>query len=45
MVVNDFLVINFKDILDYNFTASVEEEFDEVADGKIKWPDMMKKFY
>ncbi len=45
MVVNDFLVENFKDILDYNFTASVEEEFDEVAEGKIKWPDMMKKFY
>ncbi len=45
MVVNDFLVANFKDILDYNFTASVEEEFDEVAEGKIKWPDMMKKFY
>lgn len=45
MVVNDFLVINFKDILDYNFTASVEEEFDEVAEGKIKWPVMMKKFY
>ncbi len=45
MVVNDFLVANFKDILDYNFTASVEEEFDEVAEGKIKWPEMMKKFY
>jgi len=45
MVVNDFLVTNFKDILDYNFTASVEEEFDEVAEGNIKWPEMMKKFY
>ena len=45
MVVNDFLCNNFKDILDYNFTASVEEEFDEVAEGKIKWPEMMKKFY
>jgi len=45
MVVNDFLVANFKDILDYNFTASVEEEFDEVAEGKIKRPEMMKKFY
>ncbi len=45
MVVNDFLVTNFKDILDYNFTASVEEEFDDVAEGKIKWPEMMKKFY
>jgi DNA topoisomerase-1 len=45
MVVNDFLVANFKDILDYNFTASVEAEFDEVAEGHIKWPEMMKKFY
>ena len=45
MVVNDFLVANFKDILDYNFTAKIEEEFDEVAEGKIKWPEMMKKFY
>lgn len=45
MVVNDFLCENFKEILDYNFTASVEEEFDEVAEGKIKWPEMMKKFY
>ncbi len=45
MVVNDFLCVNFKEILDYNFTASVEEEFDEVAEGKIKWPVMMQKFY
>ncbi|MCX6825633.1 MAG: type I DNA topoisomerase [candidate division SR1 bacterium] len=45
MVVNDFLVANFKDILDYNFTASVEEEFDEIAEGKIKRTEMMKKFY
>jgi DNA topoisomerase-1 len=45
MVVTDFLCANFADILDYNFTASVEEEFDEVAEGKIKWPEMMKKFY
>ena len=45
MVVNDFLVTNFKDILDYNFTASVEEDFDDVAEGKIKRPEMMKKFY
>ena len=45
MVVTDFLVANFQEILDYNFTASVEEEFDEVAEGKIKWPEMMKKFY
>jgi DNA topoisomerase-1 len=45
MIVNDFLVANFKDILDYNFTASVEEEFDEVAEGKIKRQEMMKQFY
>jgi len=45
MVVNDFLCANFKEILDYNFTASVEEEFDEVAEGKIKWADMIKEFY
>jgi DNA topoisomerase-1 len=45
MVVNDFLCNNFEHILDYNFTASVEEEFDEIAEGKIKWPEMMKKFY
>ncbi len=45
MVVNDFLCEHFKDILDYNFTASVEEEFDEIAEGKIQWNDMIKKFY
>jgi len=45
MVVNDFLCANFKDILDYNFTASVEAEFDEIAEGKIKWQEMMKTFY
>ncbi len=45
MVVNDFLVENFKDILDYNFTATVEEEFDHIAEGKLSWPDMIEKFY
>jgi len=45
MVVNDFLVANFKDILDYNFTASVEEEFDEVAEWKVKRAEMIKQFY
>jgi len=45
MVVNDFLCEHFKDILDYNFTASVEEEFDEIAEGNIKWNEMIKKFY
>lgn len=45
MVVNDFLCVNFKDILDYNFTATVEQEFDEIAEGKVKRAEMMKKFY
>jgi DNA topoisomerase I len=45
MVVNDFLVEQFPNILDYSFTARVEEEFDEIAEGKIQWQDMMKRFY
>ena len=45
MVVNDFLVEHFSEILDYNFTASVEKEFDEIADGKTNWNDMINKFY
>lgn len=45
MVVNDFLVDNFKGILDYNFTASVEKEFDEVAEGNVSWTKMIDKFY
>lgn len=45
MVVNDFLVEQFPTILDYAFTANVEEEFDEIAEGKLQWQDMMKKFY
>ncbi len=45
MVVNDFLVEHFKDILEYNFTASVEKEFDEIAEGQKKWSDMIDKFY
>ena len=45
MVVNDFLVANFKDILDYNFTASVEQEFDEIAEGNFKRTEMIKRFY
>jgi len=44
-VVNDFLVDNFDGILDYNFTASVEKEFDDIAEGLMKWTDMIKKFY
>ena len=45
MVVNDFLCANFQEILDYNFTASVEEEFDEIAEGKVQWVQMIREFY
>lgn len=44
-VVNDFLMDNFPEILDYNFTANVEERFDKIAEGKLKWQNMMKDFY
>ncbi len=45
IVVNDFLLEHFKDILDFNFTAHVEEEFDTIAEGKRKWTEMIAKFY
>ncbi|MFZ3121997.1 MAG: type I DNA topoisomerase [Thermodesulfovibrionales bacterium] len=45
MVVNDFLMDNFKDIMDFNFTAKVEEEFDEIAGGKLAWTKMLAEFY
>ncbi len=45
MIVNDFLVSNFANILDYNFTAKVEENFDEIAEGSEDWQKMMKDFY
>lgn len=45
LVVNDFLNQFFPDILDYHFTANVEKEFDEVAEGKEKWTDILKRFY
>lgn len=45
VVVTDFLVTNFKDILDYNFTAQVEQEFDEIAEGKKEWTKMIDSFY
>jgi len=44
-LVNDFLVENFPKIMDFHFTASVEKEFDEIANGKIEWNDMIKDFY
>jgi DNA topoisomerase-1 len=45
MIVNDFLVEYFGNILDYNFTASVEKEFDEIAEGNLTWYEMIGKFY
>ena len=45
MIVNDFLIENFSDIVDYHFTAEVEEQFDEIAAGKLKWTGMLKGFY
>ncbi len=45
VVVTDFLNQHFGRIMDYNFTAKVEAEFDEIANGKIEWTDMMKQFY
>lgn len=45
MIVTDFLVNHFEYILDYNFTAKVEEDFDDIADGKEDWTEMMKSFY
>ncbi|MDR0893055.1 MAG: type I DNA topoisomerase [Mediterranea sp.] len=44
-VVNDFLTEYFPDILDYNFTASVEKEFDEIAEGEAQWTSILKDFY
>jgi len=45
MIVTDFLVNHFEHILDYNFTAKVEEDFDDIADGKANWSKIMKEFY
>ncbi|MGQ0740280.1 MAG: type I DNA topoisomerase [Bacteroidota bacterium] len=45
LVVTDFLNKYFDDVMDYGFTARIEEEFDEVAEGKMKWNSMIKDFY
>ncbi|MBQ3780842.1 MAG: DNA topoisomerase I, partial [Bacteroidaceae bacterium] len=45
MVVNDFLMKYFPSVMDYNFTAKVEQEFDEIAEGKEAWTAMIKDFY
>jgi DNA topoisomerase-1 len=44
-IVTDFLVKNFETILDYNFTAKVEQDFDEIAEGNVNWSKMMQEFY
>lgn len=44
-IVTDFLVKNFENILDYNFTAKVEQDFDEIAEGNVNWATMMQEFY
>ncbi|MBO6296107.1 MAG: type I DNA topoisomerase [Prevotella sp.] len=45
IVVNDFLTEHFKDIVDYNFTAKIEEQFDLIAEGKSKWESTLQHFY
>jgi DNA topoisomerase-1 len=45
MIVTDFLINHFGDIMDYNFTARVEQDFDSIAEGKKDWTSMMKTFY
>lgn len=45
MIVTDFLVNHFETILDYSFTANVEDQFDDIADGKADWKDVMRSFY
>lgn len=45
MVVNDFLMEYFPAVMDYNFTASVEKEFDAIAEGELKWTNVIDKFY
>ena len=45
MIVSDFLDSYFKKVMDYNFTASVERQFDEIAEGRINWSNMIDQFY
>ncbi len=45
LVVTDFLSDHFKEIMDYSFTAKIEKEFDEIAEGNLVWNDMLKEFY
>ncbi len=45
MIVNDFLLANFKDVMSYDFTANVEQQFDEIAEGDLKWQKVIGDFY
>lgn len=45
LVVTDFLTEHFKEIMDYSFTADVEKQFDDIADGQLQWNKMIEKFY
>jgi len=45
LVVTDFLKLHFEKVMDFNFTAKIEGEFDEIAAGKLKWSDMLTSFY
>ena len=45
MIVTDYLVKNFPDVLDYKFTANVEEDFDKIADGDMEWNSVISQFY
>jgi len=45
VAVNDFLIINFPDIFDYSFTAAMEDDLDNIANGSRKWTAMMQEFY
>jgi DNA topoisomerase-1 len=45
MLVNDFLLLHFPEVMDFGFTAKVEEDFDRIADGKLDWTKMLDAFY
>lgn len=45
IVVNNFLKTNFSDVINYDFTADIEEKFDDIAENKVKWQEVIKKFY
>ena len=45
IIVNDFLVNNFEDVVDFSFTAKVEKDFDNIAEGKLPWQQMIDNFY